>query len=237
MTEAIEPSRALVTLAEPIADANITEPNASATDAPLRMFVAIELSDSWRARLSATAHALEVAAPGFVRWAKPSTYHITLAFLGNQPKSGLPAITESLAEAARGRKPFTLIPGQLGSFGARAAVDVVWAGITCQPYDAFGDVRKALTNALDARRITFDKSPFRPHITLGRSRRRGDLEGSAALRPALKEAKPWATGEQPCAEIVLFQSDLRPTGPIYTPLHRAPFFLAESEFARAQPTD
>ena len=56
---------------------------------------------------------------------------------------------------------------------------------------------------------------FHPHLTLGRMRSgrgKGDLVGR------IEKYKEEKFGDLPVERVVLFKSDLRPSGPIYTPL-------------------
>jgi len=62
-----------------------------------------------------------------------------------------------------------------------------------------------------------EPTPFRGHLTIGRFR----AEGSPGpLADALKRYAAATFGTAVVEEIVLFQSDLQPQGPVYTPLAR-----------------
>ena len=57
--------------------------------------------------------------------------------------------------------------------------------------------------------------PFRPHLTLGRvksSRGKNDLAGT------MEKHKEEEFGDFQVERVILFKSDLKPSGPIYTPL-------------------
>ena len=55
----------------------------------LRLFVAVELPDAWRAYLAARMAELERLAPGYARWVAPELLHLTVLFLGEQPPARL----------------------------------------------------------------------------------------------------------------------------------------------------
>ena len=62
-----------------------------------------------------------------------------------------------------------------------------------------------------------DTKPFRAHITVGRVRR-GSVVPETTVQRALRqlsrpESVPWN-----CDRIILFSSQLRPQGPVYTPV-------------------
>lgn len=179
----------------------------------------MEIPEPWRNALVQVIEELETAAPGLCRWVRPEGFHITLAFLGNQPESILPAITKAMEAAAEPASPFTLHPAKLGYFGSRAAPQVVWAGVTDEPTNALDALCQRVTAALLATGVRFDEATFRPHLTLGRGRRARPAANATGLRLALESSELWTRGTAPVHEIVLFKSDLRPTGSLYTPLH------------------
>lgn len=199
----------------------------------LRLFVAVELPEAWRAWLAREAGALDAATPGFGRWVEPSLMHITLVFLGGQPAEMLAAIERAVEGAAEAGRPFKLRPGRLGSFGGPRSVRVIWAGAEEAPRGTLTALHGELTRRLDAERVPFEPTPLRPHITLGRARRDATSAQSEviyrALRarndvPAAHASVQWAE----CSEIVLTRSDLHPTGPIYTSVLRAGLGLGQT---------
>jgi len=59
--------------------------------------------------------------------------------------------------------------------------------------------------------------PFQPHLTLGRvktSRGKDDLIGK------MEKHREEEFGDFAVEEVILFKSELKPTGPIYTPLRK-----------------
>jgi len=73
----------------------------------------------------------------------------------------------------------------------------------------------------------FEAETFRAHVTIGRARRQATPDQSRKMHQAVQLAatQPWGSpADSPfeCREIVLVRSDLKPTGPVYTPLHRSP---------------
>lgn len=197
-------------------------------DKALRLFAAIELPSAWREALAREARALAQAAPGYGRWVDPDLLHLTLVFLGWQPEERVATVERALADAACRTPQVTMRPGRLGAFGGRRAPRVIWAGIEDEPRSGLGRVRHALVEALRASGLTFDETPFHPHVTLARARRDAGPTDFAAILRALEARDRWGqelarqgAERAVCREVVLFRSDLRRTGPIYTPLFRA----------------
>jgi 2'-5' RNA ligase len=76
-------------------------------------------------------------------------------------------------------------------------------------------LQKQLERELEKMGFEPEERAFRPHLTLGRvklGRGREELAGR------IERYKEEEFGDFPVEKIVLFKSDLKPTGPIYTPL-------------------
>lgn len=179
-----------------------------------RLFVAVELPDAWRAALAELQQRQERASPGYFRWAAPAGMHVTLLFMGSQPRTRVAPIGAAVARAAAVVPPFRLALGSVGSFGPPRAPRVLWVEAV-QAEGRLQQLRRALDAELSAIGAPFDARPLRLHVTLGRARRgaehwRRTLTGSAPVAPYGVQV------------IVLFESHLGSGGPRYDALLRAP---------------
>jgi 2'-5' RNA ligase len=73
-------------------------------DALLRLFLALEIPDDVVLAIASWAER------HLVRGRRPETFHVTLAFLGSQPREALPGITGALRQEAAATTPFALTP-------------------------------------------------------------------------------------------------------------------------------
>jgi 2'-5' RNA ligase len=73
-------------------------------DAPLRLFLALEIPDDVVAALHDWGERY------LTRGRRLASLHVTLAFLGSQPRDALAGITAALRDEARTTRPFTLEP-------------------------------------------------------------------------------------------------------------------------------
>lgn len=138
-----------------------------------RMFVAVPLGDGLRVDLGEALErwrAREDLAE--VRWSDPTGWHVTLAFLGIRPAAEVGRIDGAIELATRGRTGMRLATGGLGAFPSVARARVAWYGVH-DPNGRLAELAGAVRQAVDV----VDVSPFRAHVTLGRSR-----GGSADLR-------------------------------------------------------
>jgi len=187
----------------------------------LRLFIALELPAAWIDGLGAVQRGLERAAPGFGRWVDPSLFHLTVVFLGVQSETTLPSIEGAIETATADGASFQLAAGRLGSLARGRELSVVWMSVEPHPPHALTILRGRQAAVLDQSGVSYASTPFSPHITLARARRDANAEQHNAMARALSNAS-WDSPPEPfvCHEVVLVRSELRPGGPVYTPLAR-----------------
>jgi 2'-5' RNA ligase len=93
---------------------------------------------------------------------------------------------------------------------------VVWAGMhNC---DALLKLQHRIAGGLEAFGYQQEKRPFRAHVTLGRVR---DGSGRRNLSALLDERQARHYGEFQAERLTFIQSDLQPSGPVYTILEES----------------
>lgn len=184
--------------------------------ATLRAFIAAELPAGLReaiGRLQA-----ELARAGVrARWVRPEGIHLTLRFLGDVPAAAAGPLAEALAAAAAGQAALSLAAVGLGVFPGPRRPRVVWAGLAGET-GALAGLQHRLEEALVAHAFSPEDRPFRPHLTLGRF---GEAGAPGPVADALAAHAGRELGRFEIGEIVLFRSELRPMGAVYTALARA----------------
>ena len=133
-----------------------------------------------------------------------------------------------MKRAAEQTRGFALFPTTLGSFGSPRSLRVLWFGVRDSPNGALAALRDRLASSLQGAGVSFEEGAFRPHLTLGRVKRNETPARSELMHRAIqalgRSSGPLsALAPLTCEEVALIRSDLQPTGPIYTPLHHAPF--------------
>lgn len=172
----------------------------------MRLFIAVELPEPWKAVLDRAARAL---AAGSRRgtFSRRENFHLTLAFLGELPG---PEPALQVLEGVR-VSSFPLKSGPPGRFPSRNG-DLWWVGV--EPSPGLLTAREALAGALDRVGLWMDPKPFRPHLTLGRQVRiREDFDAAA-----------WAAGLPALTcrvdRLTLMRSQRLQGQLTYTPLYR-----------------
>jgi RNA 2',3'-cyclic 3'-phosphodiesterase len=144
-----------------------------------------------------------------LRWARPDTWHLTLAFLGEVADRLVPGLDRRLRRAAARHPACEVSLAGAGRFGGR----VLWIGFGGE---VAGLRRLAASVQAASRRAgaDVDERPLRPHITLARARDPLDL------RPAVAALAAYSGPRWTAAEIVLVRSRLG-AGPGGTAMHEA----------------
>ncbi|HRU07156.1 MAG TPA: RNA 2',3'-cyclic phosphodiesterase [Candidatus Brocadiia bacterium] len=181
----------------------------------MRAFLALEMSESIRQNLARLQSGLRPALKG-VRWVEPQSLHLTLKFLGDVAGGFAEQAGPALAACAAAAPVSKLVCQGVGAFPDARRPRVVWVGLAEDP-----PMLAALSHALDRAAAAFgvapEDKPFRAHVTIGRVKEPKPAPGIAA---ALAAQAGFVAGAMEAREIVLMKSDLRPAGPVYTPLAR-----------------
>jgi 2'-5' RNA ligase len=177
----------------------------------LRLFTGLYLSQEARRHVAdiQDAVALEVED---VRWVRRENLHVTLKFLGWCERSLTPTVAEVMRKAAD-LLPLTLTLGGVGAFPSLGSARVIWVGAR-DVEERVDKVYNVLEKGLAKFGIPKEKRAYRPHITIGRARKRpvrikqelaGRFDGQLTVV---------------IEDIVLFSSELKSNGAEYTVLER-----------------
>jgi 2'-5' RNA ligase len=188
----------------------------------IRSFVALPLSEEMHDHLWRVEQKLKREISGrAVRWVSPSKIHLTLFFLGDILPEQLPEIKEALAVVAHNVPPFTATVKGLGVFPHPGRPRVLWVGME-DPKDQLTLLHSAVNEALASVGFTPETRPFTPHLTVGRVRRRVSRADSRRIGEVMTSAQIGTLGKQPVEKLILFRSDLKPSGAEYTALAAFP---------------
>lgn len=183
----------------------------------LRAFVAVELPAEILKALAAVQ--AEMRRGGVrARWARPENLHLTLKFIGDLPADRVADAANALRSAAAGHDPFRLTAAGIGVFPGACRPRVLWAGLS-GAIAALEGLQRELDDRLAAFGFEREARGFHGHLTLGRF---GAGARGGAIADVMSAHATQPFGSFDVRELVLFQSDLMPGGPVYTALARAP---------------
>ncbi len=185
-----------------------------------RLFWAIPLPERVHEEIAALQEELARVMPrDTVRWTPPQNVHLTLVFLGNWKRNQVPQLTAGVEEALQGIPPFTLELDAAGVFPNWRRPRIIWLGVGGQ-VDALLRVQEAVARAMVLAGWEPEKRAYSPHLTIGRVRKGLDDQALAHIGDAVRRLKVDPFGAHQVREIILFRSDLRPSGAVYTPVAR-----------------
>ncbi len=178
----------------------------------IRAFIAVDLDPAVTERIGALQAELAKMRAD-VRWVGNDNLHVTLKFLGPIPEADIPSITEVMGNIARRHAPWKIELQGLGAFPSFRRPRVLWLGV--HDGGKLCEVAHELDEGLLPLGFAAEQRPFQPHLTLCRVR---SLRRWEVLEKELKAHLEESFGESVVDEFILYRSDLRPTGAIYTPL-------------------
>lgn len=182
----------------------------------MRTFIAIELPHHIADALGKLQEILRFPKLN-IRWVRPESIHLTLKFLGDITPEAVGPISRTLSESARNYSPLSLSAKGSGAFPGIKNPRVIWVGLTGE-VPRLKLLQQTLEENLAALGIEKEKRSFKGHLTLGRIK--GPVD-PIKLNAALNKAMDFRTEPFLADRIILFRSDLRPTGPVYTKIASA----------------
>jgi len=185
----------------------------------MRLFYALPLPPAAARELGRAAAALKRRFPG-LSVPREEGLHFTLFFFGEVDEAGAARLSGLLDAGELARPAVRARFSAVETFPPSGNPRVVYAAVDEGGGGAAGivAVHDSLGRLLERERLPLEdeRRPFRPHVTLARNKRdrlsREELDGIAL------PAEPFLLDR-----CVLFRSDLRPDGAVYTPLKERRF--------------
>jgi len=179
----------------------------------IRSFLAIELPKPILRKIEEIEADLK-SAHADVRWVSPEKIHLTLKFFGNIEEPRIDSIFKSIEEPVRNTPPFSLKVQGVGAFPSMKNPRVIWMGLV-NGSQILSSFQEEIEAQLEKTGFQPEDRPFRPHLTLGRMKSRC---GKDDLVGRMEKHKEGEFGDFQVERVILFKSDLKPSGPIYTAL-------------------
>lgn len=184
-----------------------------------RVFFALPINDSCRQALADLSARMQKAAhfmPLRVSWVPPVNFHLTLHFLGSVPVPTVQNLITELPGAVAGVHHFELDIRHLGYFPNARQPRVLWAGIH-QPPAGLKHLHDVLADLIRAQGLEIPHDNFHAHLTLARFK---GLKGTGMFVKQVQNMQYVQVGKSSVAEVHLMESQLDPSGPVYTVLGR-----------------
>lgn len=150
-----------------------------------------------------------------INWVSPENLHFTLQFLGDTYEKQIPDIVKGLHEFSLKFHPGSGILKGIGYFSQQGNPRVIFTELEGLPEMA--------TMANEIFKITEpigfipDHRKFKPHLTLGRIK---FLKNKTKFFRLVESLKDKEFQKFSASQIILFESRLQPSGPVYKPIEK-----------------
>ncbi len=182
----------------------------------LRTFIAVEIPENIISGIRDLQQDLKAYGVD-IRWIRPENIHLTLKFLGDVPAADIDNIFGAISGTAEGISSIPLQAKGIGVFPGVKRPRVLWVGLTGQ-LELLTRLQKILDANLKDIGFPPEKRPFKGHLTIGRIKTKMD---SKIFVDALMAFRSFESETFVADRIVLFKSELKPSGAVYTDLASA----------------
>jgi 2'-5' RNA ligase len=186
-----------------------------------RLFIAIELPDDILRQIAHVQQQIGRQIPArAVRWVKPNSIHLTLKFLGDVEKDRIDSLKSALDEAAANHVPFSLEVAAPGCFPNTRNPRVLWLGLEGD-LESLDALQRSIEEGMTGLGFEPENRGFSPHLTLARVQRNTSRDNASRVGLAAERGLAEPVGGWQVESLSLMRSQLKPSGSIYTELHRA----------------
>ncbi|MBW6479014.1 MAG: RNA 2',3'-cyclic phosphodiesterase [Bacteroidales bacterium] len=183
-----------------------------------RLFVAIKINPEDLLRCAFRKMKGDLATDQ-IKWVNEDNLHITLKFLGDTPDKDVSPIIQIIRKSLKDSESFHISIRGFGYFGNSRFPRVLWLDIDDggQLQKLYTQINKGLRNFGPAEK----SNVFKPHLTIGRVKEFRSIN-------KLLELEAEFAGETfqtaPVNEIILYESFLKPGGPVYKVVEKFELF-------------
>lgn len=185
----------------------------------IRCFIAIELPVEIKDELTRIIKILRENIPEGIRWIPADNIHLTLKFLGDVKVDHIDLIKNAITKSVFSMLPFNISLTKVGAFPNITRPHVIWLGL-----DAPGDLVELvakINSHTDEIGYPSETRPFSPHLTLGRISKMINSNQNQQIGAFLKNNELKISKTSILTNIILYRSELTPTGAIYSRLFLA----------------
>ena len=150
-----------------------------------------------------------------IKWTEIENFHITLAFLGDTEEDKIKAISKMLKSACEGSGEFRIVIKGAWVFKNFNDPRIIWTGI--EPSEKLNHLHNSVKSGLKDSGISLEERNFSPHLTLGRIKSIHNIDAFKTLNAGYSNLE---LQNQEVTEVILYESLLFHSGPVYKPLGR-----------------
>ena len=186
----------------------------------IRVFLAIDLTPELRHQIARVQQELGLSLPG-IRWVRPELIHLTLKFFGNVEPSEVDRLFQALQEIGPLQHVLNVAAEGIGVFPHLRTPRILWVGIS-DSGNALHDLQGHIQALVEPLGFPPEEKPYHPHLTIARIKSDWGRVGRSLSQKSLLDSSR-RIGSLDADRMILFRSDLSPSGPDYQPLWEIPF--------------
>lgn len=179
----------------------------------IRCFVAIPIPLEIKQQIEKVLNLLKTQGAD-AKWVSSANFHFTMKFLGEITATQVDSVIETMESGLSGVEAFPISLKGTGAFPNLERPRVIWCGVSGGE-EPLCSLAARIDDLLEPVGFPKEKRPFSAHLTLGRLR---SEKGTKSLIGKIKETQDLELGEFLADRVLVMKSDLKPSGPIYTPL-------------------
>jgi len=179
----------------------------------MRCFIAIDIGKEIRSALGGLQRQLQDGVDvkkGDVKWVNPDNIHLTLKFLGEIKDEKVVEVCNIVKDVAGRNKSFELDIESVGHFGGKSP-KVLWVG-TGRGEENLLELQEDIEKSLALVGWPQETREFSGHLTLCRVR---NPKAGIKLAQVSEDYKDFKLGTMSADSVSVYQSQLKPTGPVY----------------------
>jgi 2'-5' RNA ligase len=178
-----------------------------------RTFIAFDIIPS-RETKAAYDHIRTKLRQEKIVWVQEHQFHITVKFLGDTPEETIPGIIDKLSDILGLYPVFSIKIKSMGVFKSLRDPRIIWLGCVAEP--VLENLHKAIEIGFSSIGFETENRKYSPHLSIGRVKMMRQVNHLAEL---IVENNEVEFQQLLVREIMLYESQLKPSGAVYTPLH------------------
>ncbi len=187
----------------------------------MRAFIGVPIDISLIPRIIEIQKKFNVFADS-VKFVESENLHFTIKFLGNITPEIYKNIKLILHKKLSGKNGFEISLKGLGVFPSLNYIKVLWIGVE-NGREKLISLMEKVDDIISSLGIAKENS-YIPHLTILRVKKKLPREHFVNI---FNEIKDIEIGKMTVSKLIFYQSILKPTGPIYTPLYELPLEVGE----------
>jgi 2'-5' RNA ligase len=182
----------------------------------IRTFIALEIPGTIISKIRELQDGIK--AYGLkIRWVRAENIHLTLKFLGDVEEIKIKKIAKAVFKTVEGHSPISIKAKGIGVFPGIRRPRVLWVGLAGQ-LEALVGLQQTLDENLIMLGFSREERPFKGHLTMGRMKDKIDVK---KLGDALMAFRSFESETFTADQIILYKSELKASGAVYTELASA----------------